>query len=204
MTIDPELEPAGLLEPFELTADVFTRMIEAGLIPEKRRVFLLDGRLYEKRPETLGEASVGAGVTRAVVRRLPDAWSLWPHSTVILDPTNVSVPDFAIIRSGELLGRVDPDRYPEPRDIAILIEVAVSSLRADLTISLELYARTKIPAYWVIDVKGRRVLVHTEPRLGDGGRGEYGRVETFGPGQEIPIVLDGREVARVPFDDLLR
>ena len=36
------------------------------------------------------------------------------------------------------------------------------------------------------------------------GKGEYARVETFRPGQSLPLVLDGQEVALIPFDELLR
>ena len=50
---------------------------------------------------------------------------------------------------------------------------------------------------------GRRILVYTEPRVVD-GKGEYARVETFRPGQSLPLVLDGQEVALIPFDELLR
>jgi Uma2 family endonuclease len=189
--------------PYDLTIDLFSRMVESGLIPQDRRVFLLEGRLYEKMAKTKAHGSVGAAITRAVDRRLPDDWSLWPESTVVLDPTNAPLPDFAVVRSGNLLGRAAPDRYPGPADIGLLIEVAVTSLRDDLTTALEQYARALIPTYWVVDVPGRRILVHTEPRVVD-GRGEYARVETYRPGQSLPLVLDGQEVARIPFDELLR
>ena len=45
--------------------------------------------------------------------RLRAEWSLWPESTIVLGPTNAPLPDFAVIRSGNLLGRAAPDRYPE-------------------------------------------------------------------------------------------
>ena len=189
--------------PYDLTIDLFSRMVESGLIPRDRRVFLTNGRLYEKMAKTKAHGSIGAAVTRAVDRRLPPDWSLWPESTIVLDPTNAPLPDFAVVRSGDLLGRAAPDRYPGPGDIGLLIEVAVTSLHDDLTTTLELYARALIPVYWVVDVPGRRILVHTEPRVVD-GKGEYARVETFRPGQSLPLVLDGQEVARIPFDELLR
>jgi Uma2 family endonuclease len=200
--VAPSQAPTADL-PYDLTIDLVSRMVESGLIPQDRRVFLLDGRLYEKMAKTKAHGSVGAAVTRAVDRRLPDDWSLWPESTVVLDPTNAPLPDFAVVRSGNLLGRAAPERYPGPRDIGLLIEVAVTSLHDDLTTTLELYARALIPVYWVVDVPGRRILVHTEPRVVD-GKGEYARVETFRPGQSLPLVLDGREFARIPFDELLR
>jgi Uma2 family endonuclease len=189
--------------PYDLTIDVFSRLVESGLIPQDRRVYLFNGRLYEKMAKTKAHGSIGAAVTRAVDRRLPDGWSLWPESTIVLGPTNAPLPDFAVVRSGDLLGRATPDRYPGPGDVGLLIEVAVTSLHDDLTTALEQYARASIPVYWVIDVLGRRILVHTEARVVD-GRGQYAHVETYRPGQSLPLVLDGQEVARIPFDELLR
>ena len=79
----------------------------------------------------------------------------------------------------------------------------MTSLQDDLTTVLEQYARAPIPTFWVVDVPGRRILVHTEPRVVE-GRGEYARVEIYRPGQSLPMVLDGQEIARIPFDELLR
>lgn len=189
--------------PYDLTIDLFSRMVEAGLIPQDHRVFLLDGRLYEKMAKTRAHGYVGAAVTRAVNRRLPDGWCLWPESTVVLDPTNAPLPDFAVVRGANPLDFAAPERYPGPGDVGLLIEVAVTRLHDDLTTALELYARAGIPVYWVVDVPGRRILIHTEPRVVD-GKGEYARVETFRPGQSLPLVLDGQEVALIPFDELLR
>lgn len=206
MAIATEAHPAQARTaevPYELTVHHFSRMVESGLIPRDRRVFLLDGRLYEKMGKTRAHGSVGAGVTMTLVPRLPAGWSLWPESTIALDPTNAPLPDFAVVRSGDLIGRADPERYPGPGDVGLLIEIAVTSLRDDLTTALEQYARALIPSYWVVDVVGRRILAHAEPRVVD-GRGEYARVETYRPGQSLPLVLDGQEVARVPFDEVLR
>lgn len=189
--------------PFDLTIDQFSRMVEEGIIPEDRRVYLLEGRLYEKMAKSKAHGSVGAAITMAFVPRMPAGWSFWPESTVVLDPTNAPLPDFAVIRTGDLIGRTHPDRYPEAADVGLLIEIAVTSLREDLTTSLELYARSGIPAYWLVDVLGKRILAHSDPRVVD-DRGAYVRVETYLPGQELPLVLDGLEIARVPFDDLLR
>src|SRR4051794_21318924 len=189
--------------PYDLTTDLFSRMVESGLIPQDRRVYLCNGRLYEKMAKTKAHGYVGAAIDRAVNRRLPDGWSLWPESTIVLDPTNAPLPDFALIRGANPLDFALPDRYPGPGDIGLLIEVAVISLHDDLTTALEQYARALIPVYWVVDVPGRRILVHTEPRVVD-GRGEYARIETYRPGQSLPLVLDGQEVARIPFDELVR
>lgn len=46
------------------------------------------------------------------------------------------------------------------------MEVTVSSLRRDLVRKHELYARAGVPEYWVMDVHGRRVVVHRVPKEG--------------------------------------
>ncbi|WP_165232589.1 Uma2 family endonuclease [Aquisphaera insulae] len=189
--------------PFPLTVDVFARMVESGLIPRDRRVYLRGGRLFEKMGRTRAHGYVGAAITRAITRRLPDGWSLRPESTIEIDPSDAPLPDFSIIRGANPLDFGPPDRYPRPADVGLLIEVAVTSLRDDLTSALELYARASIPVYWVVDVPSKRLLVHTEPRIIE-GRGTYSRVETIRGGESAPLVLDGQEVARIPFDEILR
>jgi Uma2 family endonuclease len=202
-TSAPDVEVSAAIEPIDLTVDLVERMVEAGILPEDSRIFLQNGRLYQKMAKSKADGSVGAAVNWEIARRLPAEWKVWPEATVVLDPRNAPLPDFTVIRSGDLLGRRAPERYPEPRDVGLVIEVAVTSLRSDLTASLELYARAMIPAYWVVDVNGLRIAVHTEPRVVD-GRGEYAKVETYRPGQAIPLVLDGNEVGRVEFDAILR
>lgn len=203
VTEAPVVPSQAAVVPFDLTVDLYARMVETGLIPRERRIFLRDGRLFEKMAKSKAHGFVGAALNMALVPRLPAGWGLWPESTISLDPTNAPLPDFAVIRGASPLDYASPERYPGARDVGILIEIAVTSLRDDLTTALERYARAAIPVYWVVDVPGRRILVHTEPRTVE-GRGEYTRVETYRAGESLPLVLDGQEVARIPFDDLLR
>lgn len=51
-------------------------------------------------------------------------------------------------------------------DLSLLVEVSDSSLRFDLNIKANLYARACIADYWVVDVKARRVIVHRSPSEG--------------------------------------
>ena len=47
-----------------------------------------------------------------------------------------------------------------------MVEVADTSLTFDLTVKAALYARAGIVEYWVLDVSGRRLVVHRDPRDG--------------------------------------
>ncbi len=53
-----------------------------------------------------------------------------------------------------------------PEDIVLVVEVSDTSLAVDLTRKAALYARAAIQDYWVLDVNGRRIIVHREPRDG--------------------------------------
>jgi len=58
------------------------------------------------------------------------------------------------------------DRNPQPEDLALIIEVSDSTLALDLTVKAGLYARAGIVEYWVLDIPGRRIIVHRRPVAG--------------------------------------
>jgi Uma2 family endonuclease len=57
-------------------------------------------------------------------------------------------------------------RNARPEDILLAVEVADTTLGFDLTTKAALYARAGIPEYWVLDVNGRRMIVHRDPQDG--------------------------------------
>lgn len=70
-----------------------------------------------------------------------------------------------------------PDAAPKPADLRLVVEVADATkslslhdsatlLRKDTVTKARLYARARIADYWVLDVAGRRLLVHRQPRAG--------------------------------------
>jgi Uma2 family endonuclease len=54
--------------------------------------------------------------------------------------------------------------------IALLVEVADTTMDRDTGRKLELYAAAGVPEYWVVDVNAGQVLMHDDPRA-DGYRG---------------------------------
>ena len=146
---------------------------------------------------------MGAAITMTLVRRLPPGWGLWPESTIVLDPTNAPLPDFAVIRGANPLDFATADRYPGPGDVGLADRGRRHQSSRGPDHGTGAVREGLIPVYWVVDVPGRRILVHSEPRVVE-GRGEYARVETYRAGQSLPLVLDGQEVGRNSFDELLR
>ena len=178
-------------------------MIEAGLIPEDRRVYLDDGRLYEKMAKSKPHGFVGLAINMAPgnpASSRPGASG--PKCTVVLDDLNAPLPDFSVIRGAILLDFSELDRYPDTRDIGLLIEIGVTSVRQDLTTRIEKYARALIPAEtytgsWTCPPAGS--WPDPERPVVD-GRGVYSRVFSWMcPASPFPCILYGREVAFISF-----
>lgn len=55
------------------------------------------------------------------------------------------------------------DSNPQPNDLRLVVEIGDSTLKFDLSVKAALYARAGIAEYWVLDVAGRRLIVHRNP-----------------------------------------
>ena len=78
------------------------------------------------------------------------------------NPTNEPVPDLIVLRQ-------DQSHFtsnPRAQDLLLAVEIADTSLNFDLTVKAALYARAGVSEYWVLDVSGRRLLVHRNPQSG--------------------------------------
>src|SRR5205823_1917874 len=97
---------------------------------------------------------------------------------------------------------LEQDRHPGPRDTALVIEVAESSLHIDETAMLRACARARVPVYWIVNLVNRRVQVYTDP-TGPAEEPAYGQRQDYPETYEVPVVLDGHEVGRIAVRDLL-
>lgn len=79
------------------------------------------------------------------------------------NPTNEPEPDLVVLSSDI---SAFSHKRPGPGDLLLLIEVAESTLGFDLKTKAGLYARAGIVEYWVLDLTGRQMIVHRDPRDG--------------------------------------
>ena len=79
------------------------------------------------------------------------------------NPTSEPEPDVIVLNRSmrELSAR------PRPADLRLVAEVADTTLSFDLAVKARLYARAGIVEYWVLDLRGRRLISHRRP---EGGR----------------------------------
>ena len=136
----------------KLTAEEYDSMIEKGAFNGlKRRIELIRGELREMNP---------AG---PVHEDYVDYLNRWSTNSTEASECVVRVQssiDLGDSRPEPDIAWLSPGRYstrrPQPADVLLIIEVADSSLTADLNEKATLYAQFNIAEYWVVDATGRR------------------------------------------------
>jgi Uma2 family endonuclease len=140
---------------------------------------LIDGDIYTVnaiyRPHAGILADLNADLVYAV-RASGLALKVYTPVSTKLDDHNLPEPDLVI-------ATIEPEQFVSGRSVRLAVEVSASSLEFDLGKKAELYARSAIPEYWVVDVTGRRILQMTVPT-----DGTYSVVGEVGFGERITSI----------------
>jgi Uma2 family endonuclease len=143
--------------PYRFSLDEYHRLIDAGGFDEDARVELIEGLLLEMSPKSPEHENTISRLHLWLVRGLDlDRYELRVSSALTLARSEPE-PDLYVIDR-------DVERPYHPATARLVIEVSVSSLTRDLRVKPGLYAAAGVDEYWVVDVEGRRVVIHREPR----------------------------------------
>jgi Uma2 family endonuclease len=171
----------------KLRVEDFDLLAESGGLAGLERTELLDGDIYLMSPQYTRHALAKSVFYDAVrdwtVANAIDLRTLMEVS-VAMPPNDEPIPD--VVLTSEWKGRLGVP----VSSVALLVEIADSSLRDDLDYKGPLYARQGVPEYWVVDLAGRKVLRHAEP-----GTDGYARIEEIAFGQPVKaLTLDALTV----------
>ncbi len=181
--------PAAAPAPHRFTVAEYYRMAEVGILGEDDRVELLGGQIVDMSPigpghaytvDRCGEAFAGLLIARRVILRTQNPLGLGEY--------DAPQPDVAVVRPR-------PDRYanehPGAADVWLVIEVADSSVAADRSTKLTLYALAGIREAWLVNLPERRLEVYREPRA-DG----YALSRPYRAGERVaPLAIPELELA---------
>lgn len=183
---------------FRLSVAQYHEMIEHGILTTDDPVELLEGYLVTKMPKKRRHSLVTQRSRIAIEKLLPPGWFLDVQEPVTLQDSEPE-PDISVIRGNREQFR---DQHPTGSDVGMLVETADTSLRRDRGWKKKVYARAEIPVYWIINLVDEQVEFYSKP--GEvGGHWDYQDITVFRVGQEVPLVLDGLEVDRIPVKELL-
>ena len=176
---------------FRVSVEHYHQMIAANVFGEDDAIELLDGWIIQKMPKSR-QHSIANGL---VIQLLNQLITEQTHHTESQEPITLTTsepePDAVVVR-GQLLDYPDP---PQAKDVSLAVEVADSSLRRDQSWKKQLYAAAGIPVYWIVNLPERLIEVYSEPAE---QRADYRQLRTYAAVEEVPVVIDGVEIGRIP------
>jgi Uma2 family endonuclease len=152
---------AATLQPprKRFTRDEVEQMLDAGLFAGQR-FELIDGDLIDK---------MGQNPPHARALRLLHAWlvkvfgaervqmQLPIEAAPAERERSLPEPDLSVLPEEKDDYR---RRHPRGDELLLAVEVADTTVRYDATAKRDLYARAGVPEYWILDIPGRRLIVH--------------------------------------------
>ena len=180
------------------SVEQYQGMIEAGILTGEDKVELLENYVVLKMSRNPPHDSTIQQMLERIFLLRPPGWSFRVQSAIVLRDSQPE-PDFALVLGSALNYKT---RHPNPSEVALVIEVADSSLLRDQRDKTRIYARAGIPIYWIANLVDNRIEVYTLPS-GPTNVPAYGMFQVFAPGDVIPLTLDGVVVASVPVAELL-
>jgi Uma2 family endonuclease len=187
------------LRAYRLTVRQFERMIDAGIFRDEDHVELLGGllvdKLVKKDLHNFAIDMLGALLNDDV----PTNWIARQEKSIVLGRFWRPEPDIAVVRGPRERYRT---KGPRRADLAMIVEVADSTYAKDRGAKWRKYAASGVAVYWIVNLPLRQIEVYSAP----GGRGksaEYLESKTYVAADEVPLVLEGRELARIKVSDVL-
>jgi Uma2 family endonuclease len=172
-----------------LSVEQYERMIEAGILGENDKVELIEGLIVEMSPIGSAHWYVVFELTKAISRLAGDGWLVFSQGPIVL-PNGEPEPDICVVRGTSSDYK---SRKPRANDVALLVEVADTSLEFDRQIKLRTYAAAGIPEYWIVNLRARELEIHRGPRVpADTAGPVYDSHEFTTDKGIISLVLDGQ------------
>ena len=166
-------------------------MIDVGILTEDDAVELINGWLVNKMPKNPKHRLVTQLTREALAKAISSNWYVdaqEPITTTDSEPE----PDVVIVRGKR---RQYADRHPGPKDLALVVEVADTSLQRDRTTKKQLYARVAIPEFWIINLLEYQLEKYTDP-LPDANPPDYRQCQVYQSEDRVEFALDD-QIARI-------
>jgi Uma2 family endonuclease len=174
------------------TVEEYHKMGEAGIFSEDDRVELIDGEVVEMTPIGWRHIWCVRQLNRIFVRFANGrVTSGERYEVAVLDPINLDKhgepqPDLVLLHNPPL------GRLPGPAEVALVVEVADTSLGFDRDVKLPHYAG--IAEAWLVDLNSQTIEVHS-----GAGRGGYRKTTRYTRGDRVEsathpgLVFDANE-----------
>ena len=144
------------------TVKEYHKLGEMGFFNPEERVELVSGNIIKMSAKGTAHTSATRRTATLLRDLLENLAAVYTQDPIALDNNSEPEPDIAVVI-------IDPFDYathhPIPSEVYLIIEVADSSLALayDREIKANIYARSGIVDYWVLNVNDRQLHVFREP-----------------------------------------
>jgi Uma2 family endonuclease len=171
-------------------------LVNSGVL-EGKPVELLEGDIVEMSPEGIEHSATNRSINDYLRELLQGKAYISESHPITLDNSphllaSEPEPDIAIVR---LPSTRYHKHHPYAEDIYWLIEISNRTLTKDLEIKTVTYARNGIPEYWVVDLKNKQLIVHTQP-----DKDKYLQIVTYNKGTITPQAFPN---CQIPLNKIL-
>lgn len=149
------------LSPWRISSERYLEMIREGVLGPDDRVELINGMIIEMSPAGSKHDYVTNRLIKVFTPICNDL-DFWVQSTLVVDSSHIYDPDFLLLKPRPSEDSYK-DRHPDAHDVALVIEVAGSSLAKDREIKRPVYAAAGIPEFWLIDLESETIFIHRDP-----------------------------------------
>jgi Uma2 family endonuclease len=179
---------------FRLNIEKYEAMVRSGVFTKHDRLHLINGILVAKMTKKPSHVIACEKSRDSLLRAIPAGWRVMVEAPVRIPDFSEPEPDIALAR-----GHAEDyeERHPLPPDIALIVEVADSSLKQDRDLEV-VYAGGGIQVYWIVNLIDQQVELYSDP-----GPSGYRVRAIFKSGQRIPLKIDGVMVGEIAVDDML-
>lgn len=176
----------------------YHQMIDAGILNANDKVELVEGWIVDKMPQNPPHRTAVSRLYRWLAKVLPEEeWYISIQAPITL-PASEPEPDISVSRGPD---DVYEKRHPGPGDLALVIEVADSTLEDDRRKKGPIYAAAKLRQFWLVDLQNGRVEVHTQPQPGK--TPVFRSCLLYTSADAVPLVLAGKKYGEIKVRRLL-
>ena len=151
--------------PFRFTVDQFLALCDQGLFDDYAKSELIEGQIVVLNAQHSRHSRVKSRLARRIGNSLEALGSPLERQV----EASVQLSDGSLPEPDIVLTTYRGDGVVPVGTVALLIEVADSTLATDLGRKADLYAQAGVPEYWVIDLNENRALLHAHPRSDGSG-----------------------------------
>lgn len=178
------------------SVEQYHRMVESGAFTEDDHLELIDGWVVQQMAKGPGH-EYAVGQTEERLRALMAAgWHVRNQAPITLARSEPE-PDLAITRGEHAAYR---RRHPAASEIALIVEVADTSLETD-RVKGKTYGAAGIAEYWIVNLVDRCVEVYTEPA--PASESGYARRRIVRADEALELRVAGQPLGALAVADLL-